>query len=61
LAVVGVESYRTFGVIISESFGFGEAETYLGGGLVGRMFLNQLVRHQRDFTHVIKFIMKSDK
>ena len=61
LTAVGVESDGAFWVIIFESFGFGEAEADLGGGVVGGMFLHLLVRHQRDFTHVIKFIMKKIK
>ncbi len=34
LALIGIESYRTLRVIISKSFGFGEAEADLRGGVV---------------------------
>lgn len=44
LAGVGVEGDGAFRVIIFESLGFGEAEGDLGGGVVGEVLLDVLVR-----------------
>jgi hypothetical protein len=57
LASVGVESDGALGVIIFESFWFGETEGNLRGRVVGQVLLDVLVRNKRDFTHAIKFII----
>lgn len=61
LASVGVEGDGTLGIIIFESFGFGEAEAEFGGRVVGEMFLHVLVGNQGDVAHIVNFIMKVDK
>lgn len=61
LASIGVESYRTFRVVILETLRFGEPEANLGGRVIRQMFLHFLVTHHRDFTHVINFIKNHDK
>lgn len=57
-AGVGVEGDGALGIIIFESFGFGEAEGVFGGGVVGEVLLHVLVGHEGDFTHSNKFIMQ---
>jgi hypothetical protein len=61
LASISVESDRTLRIIIFESFRFWKAEAQFGWRVIGEMFLYILVTNQRDFIHLVNFIMKMDK